>query len=226
MSDQPIVPAMTTFTDVGRLSIAPSTGVQADSLAAMARAGGAEWLQEKVAAAFFVGVALDLAPPLKKTSPQTHDVASLLTATTKLVVLPLRRSASSSSPIITIGRMNGNDVCIPHPDVSRFHAFLCEGEGFALVDADSTNGTLVDGSPAPRRRSATPPARLRSRSLIRFGPVAAVFVDAMDANAMLQGLLDGVRPVWLSGLTGSTAHHEASDHRDEGDLHTTRRMRA
>lgn len=212
-----------------RRNVAPSTGLLAESLAEITSGRGLAWLEEEVAEGFLVGAALDFSPLLlKKTSPQAHDVAALVAASTKLLLMPLRRSTASSSTIITIGRMNGNDVCIRHPDVSRFHAFLHEDDGFALVDADSTNGTFIDGVAAPQRRAAAPPARLRSKQLIRFGPVTTAFVDASDASAMLQGLRDGARPDWLDGLSRSRPRqlqHQDSDAPD-CDLQSTRRMSA
>ncbi len=47
---------------------------------------------------------------------------------------------------ITIGRVNGNDVVLPHDSVSRRHArIVVKDERFILVDLKSTNGTFVNG---------------------------------------------------------------------------------
>ena len=49
-------------------------------------------------------------------------------------------------PEITIGRVPGNDVVLPHGSVSRRHArIVIKEEKFILVDLRSTNGTFVNG---------------------------------------------------------------------------------
>jgi len=49
-------------------------------------------------------------------------------------------------PEVTIGRVPGNDLVLPHGNVSRRHArILVSGERFLLVDLRSTNGTYVNG---------------------------------------------------------------------------------
>jgi pilus assembly protein CpaF len=78
-----------------------------------------------------------------------------------LVVL-LALSVSSSSGLqqrlvlekaeITVGRVQGNDVILPHASVSRRHARIVVRHGkIILVDLRSTNGTFVNG-----RRLASP----------------------------------------------------------------------
>lgn len=48
----------------------------------------------------------------------------------------------------TIGRLDTADLCLPDPDVSRRHAVVRGvGPNWVLEDLESTNGTLVDGSP-------------------------------------------------------------------------------
>lgn len=49
-------------------------------------------------------------------------------------------------PLVTIGRREGNDVCIDHMTVSGAHAKVERGEGgFVLTDLGSSNGTFVNG---------------------------------------------------------------------------------
>lgn len=46
----------------------------------------------------------------------------------------------------TIGRAPTNDIPIPDPEISRRHAqFVRQGEGYAIEDLGSTNGTFVNG---------------------------------------------------------------------------------
>ncbi len=49
-------------------------------------------------------------------------------------------------PRLRIGRAEDNDLVLPDPRVSRFHAEIVKGpEGHVLRDLGSTNGTLVGG---------------------------------------------------------------------------------
>src|SRR5687768_15457406 len=57
-------------------------------------------------------------------------------------VLDLRGNA------LTIGRIEGNDVVLNHPSVSRRHARIEQrGQSWWIVDLNSTNGVKVNGSP-------------------------------------------------------------------------------
>jgi hypothetical protein len=52
-----------------------------------------------------------------------------------------------------IGRNDDNDVTISDGRVSRHHArIVAEGDGFAIEDLHSSNGTFVDGAPVQRAR--------------------------------------------------------------------------
>jgi uncharacterized protein (TIGR02996 family) len=67
-------------------------------------------------------------------------------------------------PEITIGRVPGNDVVLPHASVSRRHArIVVKSEKFILVDLKSTNGTLVNG------RRLTSPLVITEQDLISIG---------------------------------------------------------
>jgi hypothetical protein len=51
---------------------------------------------------------------------------------------------------VTIGRVESNDIIIDDPGLSRFHAWLQQDPktgGWLLCDADSKNGTQLDGEP-------------------------------------------------------------------------------
>lgn len=71
----------------------------------------------------------------------------------------------------TIGRAPGNDICLPDDvHASRFHAAIVFENGhFWLQDLDSTNGTLLNGSPVLKM------ARLVSRDKIRVGHTEILF---------------------------------------------------
>jgi pSer/pThr/pTyr-binding forkhead associated (FHA) protein len=56
-------------------------------------------------------------------------------------VFPLTKS------VITIGRMEDNDLIIQEPQISRYHAKLDAEHGqFNLTDLDSTGGTSINGT--------------------------------------------------------------------------------
>jgi hypothetical protein len=58
----------------------------------------------------------------------------------------LRREFPLSAPSMTVGREEGVDIQIDEPLVSRVHARIeRRGEGFVLVDLESTNRTRVNG---------------------------------------------------------------------------------
>ena len=68
-----------------------------------------------------------------------------------ITVVPVRANANTD-PLsrITIGRSRGNDLVIPYPKISKFHAYLTQrGESahYALHDAGATNGTFIDDTP-------------------------------------------------------------------------------
>lgn len=182
-------------------------------------------LQVGSAAAFLIGAAFDFhSPSLRKTEPRPAKVAELVSPQGALIFLPVRRSPQSLNPLITLGRLNGNDVCISHPDVSRYHAFFVERGGeLAVQDAGSTNGTFLDGVAVPKRGEGEP-AALRSRQLLRFGSVSAVFVDAPEAASLLKDVAEGLRPAWLP-LFLQPRSCEAVVPCDEGDSQPTLEMR-
>ncbi|WP_052214620.1 PP2C family protein-serine/threonine phosphatase [Belnapia sp. F-4-1] len=60
-----------------------------------------------------------------------------------------------------IGRVAGNDLVLPAPEVSRHHALLTvAGEGANLTDLESTNGTWLEGERLSGTAPLAPGARL------------------------------------------------------------------
>jgi pSer/pThr/pTyr-binding forkhead associated (FHA) protein len=64
------------------------------------------------------------------------------------LVLPGQAAACRSArPVFTIGRLPECDIVVGRPEGSRKHAEIRPaGNGFLLVDLQSTNGTRVNGS--------------------------------------------------------------------------------
>jgi ABC-type multidrug transport system ATPase subunit len=70
---------------------------------------------------------------------------------------------------LTIGRDSANDLVLPDPNVSRFHAELVRRDGHAeIVDLGSRNGTRVRGAPVER-------AELDDGAAVGIGPYRLVF---------------------------------------------------
>jgi hypothetical protein len=72
-----------------------------------------------------------------------------------LIVFPVRPSGRSPFPhMITVGRTKNNDVILSDIGVSKFHAFFKEeSDGLFLQDAESRNGTFVDGKAVPTKKA-------------------------------------------------------------------------
>jgi ABC-type multidrug transport system ATPase subunit len=69
----------------------------------------------------------------------------------------------------TIGRDPKNDLVIPHPTVSRFHARIHRHDGsFVITDLNASNGTYVNG------QTVANPVALRTNDAIQIGPCSLV----------------------------------------------------
>ena len=75
---------------------------------------------------------------------------------------------------VTLGRTANNDILVPHPSVSRFHAYFQQGADnitWSLVDAESKNGTFIgDNKLVPTR-----PSPLTDAAKMRFGEAEVRF---------------------------------------------------
>jgi len=96
--------------------------------------------------------------------------------------VPGRKNAFSMG--VTIGRVETNDIQIDDSSVSRFHAFFqldAKLAAWFLSDADSKNGTFVDGI----RLEKNEKVRLRDGAAVRFGDTAMKFVFAASITAFI-----------------------------------------
>lgn len=112
--------------------------------------------------------------------PATLDLSGLvqrLASGHRHLVWVARRPSSSASrgSRISLGRALSADIILRHSSISKFHAYVGLEDGtWHLVDAQSKNGTLLNGTRlAPRRREA-----LVIGDQISFGSIEALFLDA------------------------------------------------
>jgi pSer/pThr/pTyr-binding forkhead associated (FHA) protein len=129
---------------------------------------------------------------------------------------------------IKIGRSASADVCLRHHEISSRHAILVPpelgGRAWHLLDANSTNGTYIDGKKVPAGEK-TP---LRDGVLIRFG--LEVRLSFLEPLTLLQTIRKrGAANAELPAdpepdpLTGSTQHdlrevsQAALEHLDDDD---------
>ena len=104
----------------------------------------------------------------------------------KLVLMSGRQAGREIllyEPMVTVGRVDENDVSLPDISISRHHARLQHlGQGaYTLTDLESSNGTFIAG------RRLNHPTRVRHGERIQFGNVEALLADTM-------GLVRGRKP--------------------------------
>jgi hypothetical protein len=133
---------------------------------------------------FLLLTAAELNEPAGPASTEVHLVgvdepASERTASLSLLAYPLRRTGRSAGHLVTVGRTSNNDVVIPDLSVSRFHAFVKPvGDGrFQIQDANSTNGTTVNGTSVPAQGHGLA-VDLKSGDNVRLGQVELTFLSA------------------------------------------------
>jgi FHA domain-containing protein len=99
--------------------------------------------------------------PEPEAGPQTQLIQMSLEADAELVQIgKTSRTWPLSKEAIVIGRMEGCDVIIADPGVSRRHVEIRrEGDEWVAIDLGSTNGTEVNGKRVNRHR-LTPGDRL------------------------------------------------------------------
>jgi pSer/pThr/pTyr-binding forkhead associated (FHA) protein len=101
-------------------------------------------------------------------------------------------------PVVSIGRLVSNDICLEDPFVSRHHCVIrTEGDEYMIEDLNSANGTYVNGE-------LVKACSLTECALIRIGTSQFRFrlQNPEEAMAVSQNLIspNGERP--LSASTG------------------------
>lgn len=134
---------------------------------------------------------LTAAGKASKGSPAATEVSllgdsdpSAHTANLSVLVYPVRPGERATGHLLMLGRAPNNDVVIPDPSVSRFHAFLKRDASgvFLIQDAGSTNGTSVNGAPVAAKDHG-PATALKRGDTVRLGQLEFTFVDAIGMRA-------------------------------------------
>ena len=87
---------------------------------------------------------------MKTNKTVTSDIEKLfLTITPRLVAVNGPLSGETlylDEPVVSIGRLESNDVCLEDPFVSRHHCEIrTEGDECVIQDLNSANGTYLNG---------------------------------------------------------------------------------
>lgn len=97
------------------------------------------------------------------------------------LVFRVQRKPRAQFDFVSIGRNENNDLFLPDPSVSRFHAFLREtpGGGLLIQDVRSANGTRCRGQRVPAQGEG-PAVVVVSGDAVRFGDIGGVALNAVD----------------------------------------------
>ncbi len=96
----------------------------------------------------------------------------------------------AATPKIFVGRASNNALCIPHPTVSKLHAYFTrERDRWWLVDVGSSNGSAVNGMEAPPRAKTG----LYDKDVIVFGRCSFVFMQPRSLYNFVQDLQRGIK---------------------------------
>ena len=92
---------------------------------------------------------------------------------------------------ISIGRAKNTDIVIPDGDLSKLHALIAlEGGRYRISDADSKNGTFVNG----RRLEPGEVREVKDDDLVWFGPrISFRFLAPVTFHARLTAMGAGAR---------------------------------
>ncbi len=120
------------------------------------------------------------------------ELAEGLQVYQSLEVLPVaKRSGGIFADRVTVGRTRNNDVALPYPNVSKFHAYFTwspDRSAYYLNDAGSTNGTFVEGS----RVMPKQPLVVPDMATVAFGTYSLRFRTTEGLYELLGRLLDEV----------------------------------
>jgi len=111
------------------------------------------------------------------------------------LVIEIRKRANSAPVnMICVGRATNNDIVLANSTVSKLHTYFVvseQGGSYEIVDANSTNGTVVNNSRLVPYKNQP----LANRDYIQFGPsIHMVYLTS-------QGFYDLLQQVQRSGIS-------------------------
>ena len=105
-----------------------------------------------------------------------------------LVIEIAKQASSAPVNMICLGRAANNDIVLANNTVSKLHTYFIvseKGDSYQIVDANSTNGTLVNS----KRLVAYKHTSLSNRDNIHFGPfIQMVYLTSEGFYDLLQQL--------------------------------------
>jgi hypothetical protein len=111
-----------------------------------------------------------------------------------LVIEIAKHASSAPANMICLGRAANNDIVVANKTVSKLHTYFVapeEAGSYEIVDANSTNGTLVNN----KRLVAYKNKSLFNRDNIQFGP------SIQMAYLTSEGFYDLLQQLHRSGIT-------------------------
>lgn len=89
---------------------------------------------------------------------------------------------------VTVGRIDTNDIPLDDVSISRFHAWIQkDAQGWVLCDADSKNGTFVDGVRLePKQKVA-----IKDKAKLKFGEVEVTYFSVDGLIEMMEVRMRG-----------------------------------
>lgn len=105
-----------------------------------------------------------------------------------IIALEKDGGANAFGMMVTMGRAPNNDLIVPDKRVSKFHAYFRKsGESWSVTDANSTNGTKLDGVQLEASRAyplrAGAELELSGAIVVKFLPPAELF-DLLAASGV------------------------------------------
>ena len=105
-----------------------------------------------------------------------------------VVVEILKQASSAPTNMICVGRAANNDIVLANNTVSKLHTYFLvteKGDSYDIVDANSTNGTVVNN----KQLIAYKNKPLLNRDNIQFGPsIQMVYLTPQGFYELLQQL--------------------------------------
>ena len=118
--------------------------------------------------------------------PISPSTESQITKT--VVVEVLKQASSAPTNMICVGRAANNDIVLANNTVSKLHTYFMvseEGNSYDIVDANSTNGTLVNNKQLVAYKNQP----LVNRDNIQLGPsIQMVYLTPEGFYELLQQL--------------------------------------